>query len=185
MHVVSPSSAFAIAFAMMASAFLSSPNSFSSNSLSARAAAMFLLPFGLPLGFPLCPFLNAISQPLFLPDIFNRLPSILARPMAFAVFKFMTNSCFVGACTGRSAGSPLRIRLIGFAARRRARCAETGLAVDQICFCFPSAPIGRFVRANLWSTGKKLFRRRIAPCSVHNLQGRNHNPSVDRVRANG
>src|SRR5262245_55495619 len=32
-------------------------------------------------------------------------------PSAFAVFKLMTNSNFVGCCTGRSAGfSPLRIR---------------------------------------------------------------------------
>jgi hypothetical protein len=35
----------------------------------------------------------------------------IASPSALAVFKFMTNSYFVGACTGRSAGlSPLRIR---------------------------------------------------------------------------
>ena len=30
-------------------------------------------PFGLPLGFPLLPFLNAISQPLLLIDIYNQL----------------------------------------------------------------------------------------------------------------
>src|SRR5262249_45976081 len=34
-----------------------------------------------------------------------------SRPSAFAVFRLMTNSYFVGACTGRSAGfSPLRMR---------------------------------------------------------------------------
>ena len=35
----------------------------------------------------------------------------ISMSRALAVFKFMTNSYFVGACTGRSAGfSPLRIR---------------------------------------------------------------------------
>src|SRR5262249_43635668 len=35
------------------------------------------------------------------------------RPSAFAVFRLITSSYFVGACTGRSAGfSPLRIRSI-------------------------------------------------------------------------
>src|SRR5215468_2272163 len=35
----------------------------------------------------------------------------IASPSALAVFKFITSSYFVGACTGRSAGfSPLRMR---------------------------------------------------------------------------
>src|SRR5262249_18698556 len=40
-------------------------------------------------------------------------------PSAFAVFRLITNSYFVGACTGRSAGlSPLRMRSTEPAARR-------------------------------------------------------------------
>jgi hypothetical protein len=60
MHVASPSSAFAMAVAMMAPALLSSPNSICSKSSSARMVALFRAPFGLPFGFPLLPFWNAI-----------------------------------------------------------------------------------------------------------------------------
>ena len=42
-----------------------------------------------------------------------------SMPSAFAVFRLMTNSYLVGACTGRSAGfSPLRMRSTYPAARR-------------------------------------------------------------------
>src|SRR5262249_47100420 len=42
-----------------------------------------------------------------------------SRPSAFAVLRLITNSCFVGACTGRSAGfSPLRMRSTYSDARR-------------------------------------------------------------------
>src|SRR5436309_12332758 len=38
-------------------------------------------------------------------------PGGMVRPSALAVFRFITNSYLVGACTGRSAGfSPLRMR---------------------------------------------------------------------------